>query len=105
MVHPFRYGMSPHVAVPLPKPFAAVRSRRRFPPPDLTPQRLQASSLRREDDRPKGTRPSSVLARRRWVSTDPCYAAAMIHDLITAIMVTSAAVLASELLVRIWDYF
>ena len=30
-----------------------------------------------------------------------CYAAAMIHDLITAIMVTSAAVLASELLVRI----
>ena len=58
-----------------------------------------------EDDRPKGTRPSSVLARRRWVSTDPCYAAAMIHDLITAIMVTSAAVLASELLVRIWDYF
>ena len=29
----------------------------------------------------------------------------MIYDLITAIMVTSAAVLASELLVRIWDYF
>jgi len=104
MVHPFRYGMSPHVAVPLPKPFAAVRSRRRFPPPDRTPQRLQGSSLRREDDRPKGARPSSVLARRRWVP-DPCYAAAMIHDLITAIMVTSAAVLASELLVRIWDYF
>jgi hypothetical protein len=31
--------------------------------------------------------------------------AIMIHDLITAIIVTSAAVLASELLVRIWDYF
>jgi hypothetical protein len=29
----------------------------------------------------------------------------MIHDLITAIMVTSAAVLASELLVRMWEYF
>jgi hypothetical protein len=29
----------------------------------------------------------------------------MIHDLITAIMVTSAAVLASELLVRIWEWF
>jgi hypothetical protein len=39
------------------------------------------------------------------LTSHPCYAAAMIHDLITAIMVTSAAVLASELLVRIWDYF
>jgi hypothetical protein len=29
----------------------------------------------------------------------------MIHDLITGIMVTSAAVLASELLVRMWEYF
>ena len=31
-------------------------------------------------------------------TSHPCYAGAMIHDLITAIMVTSAAVLASELL-------
>jgi hypothetical protein len=29
----------------------------------------------------------------------------MIHDLITAIMVTSAAVLASELLVKVWEWF
>ena len=34
-----------------------------------------------------------------------CYATVMIHDLITAILMTSATVLASELLVRIWDYF
>jgi hypothetical protein len=39
------------------------------------------------------------------LTSHPCYAAAMIHDLITAIMVTSAAVLASELLVRVWEFF
>jgi hypothetical protein len=29
----------------------------------------------------------------------------MIHDLITAFLVAFAAVIASELLTRIWDYF
>ena len=49
--------------------------------------------------KPPSRRPAGVL------TSHPCYAAAMIRDLITAIIVTSAAFLASELLVRIWDYF
>ncbi|MFZ0027177.1 MAG: hypothetical protein WAK72_13400, partial [Pseudolabrys sp.] len=42
---------------------------------------------------------------RRCSDKPPVLCCAMIHDLITAIMVTSAAVLASELLVRMWEYF
>jgi hypothetical protein len=50
-------------------------------------------------------RPLQPAAPADVLSSHPCYAAAMIHDLITAIMVTSAAVLASELLGRVWEFF
>jgi hypothetical protein len=56
---------------PLPKPFAAVLSRRRFPPPDRTPQRLQGSSPRREDDRPKGDATFLRAFATRWVCFHP----------------------------------
>jgi hypothetical protein len=36
-------------------------------------------------------------------SRNPCYADAMIHDLITSFLVAFAAVTASEVLTRIWE--
>jgi hypothetical protein len=39
------------------------------------------------------------------LTSPPCYAAAMIHDLIMAFLVACTAVIASEVLTRIWDYF
>ena len=51
------------------------------------------------------TTPTTTNLRAGVPESHPCYATVMIHDLITAILMTSATVLASELLVRIWDYF
>jgi hypothetical protein len=38
-------------------------------------------------------------------ASHPCYAAAMINDLVTALLVTSAAVIGTELLVKLWEFF